>query len=460
MSLPVTTRLAGPYSCNGALVAFDFVFKVFAEADLRVVLTDSAAAETDLVITTNYTVSLNADQENDPGGTITTVSTYATGYKITIVGDLAYGQPTVLTNLGGFFPKTIEYAMDRLGILIQQLKESVGRAVRVPVSSGASGELPAPSAGMAIGWNATEDGLVNLVSVGTIEVSPFAETILDDTTAAAARTTLGAAATADVLAKAGGTMTGGITMSGASIFDANASIAAHATTMNPWSLGQYVTATGAAVTFTGMAAAPQAGAEVEIYMNAAHTFTDGAVFEVDGDANYTAAIGDRVLLRAKSTTVFTVHPRKADGTAVAGVSIASVAETKTGTSAVKSVSPAGLNGAIGFSEYRTSGNQVLTLNTVNQWAHGFTGKPLWYRVVLVCTTNDGDYLAANGGDEVDVTATAGDASAVQSSSSADITNINLSVRSATFNVASKAGAGYLTITAASWRVKFQGWGII
>lgn len=334
MSLPVTTRLAGPYSCNGALVAFDFVFKVFAEADLRVVLTDSAAAETDLVITTNYTVALNADQENDPGGTITTVSTYATGYKITIVGDLAYGQPTVLTNLGGFFPKTIEYAMDRLGILIQQLKESVGRAVRVPVSSGASGDLPAPSAGKAIGWNATEDGFVNLAAPGSLAVSSFAETLLDDTTAAAARATLGVPATSAVLALAGGTMTGDITMSGASIFDANATIAAHATTCDPWSLGNYVTLTGAAVTFTTMAAAPQIGAEVEIYMNAAHTFTDNTVFEVDGNANYTAAIGDRVLLRAKSISpvVITVHPRKADGTAVSGLAFKTTQSPTSGTS--------------------------------------------------------------------------------------------------------------------------------
>lgn len=110
------------------------------------------------------------------------------------------------------------------------------------------------------------------------------------------------------------TFSGGVIMSGKSIFDANASIAAHATTMNPWSLGNYVTLTGGAVTFTAMAAAPQAGAEVELYMNAAHVFTDGAVFEVDGNATWTAAIGDRVLLRAKSTTVFTAHPRKADGT--------------------------------------------------------------------------------------------------------------------------------------------------
>ena len=124
------------------------------------------------------------------------------------------------------------------------------------------------------------------------------------------------ATASNVVRKAGDTMTGNLTMSDASVIDANASVAAHATTMDPWSLGNYVPLTGAAVTFTALTAAPQAGAEVELYMNAAHVFTDGAVFEVDGNANYTATIGDRVLMRAKSTTVFTVHPRKSDGTAV------------------------------------------------------------------------------------------------------------------------------------------------
>lgn len=127
------------------------------------------------------------------------------------------------------------------------------------------------------------------------------------------------------------THTGDITMSGASIFDANASIAAHATTMDPWSLGNYVTLTGSAVTFTALANAPQAGAEVELYMNAAHIFTDGAVFEVDGDANYTATIGDRVLLRAKSTTVFTVHPRKKDGKAIISTVAGQVIQVIEGT---------------------------------------------------------------------------------------------------------------------------------
>ena len=129
------------------------------------------------------------------------------------------------------------------------------------------------------------------------------------------------------------THTGTVTMSGKSIIEANSSIAAHATTMDPWSLGNYVTLTGAAVTFTAIANAPQAGAEVELYMNAAHTFTDGAVFEVDGDENWTAEIGDRVLLRAKSTTLFTVHPRKKTGTPLFGGVYKAEVATTSGTSA-------------------------------------------------------------------------------------------------------------------------------
>ena len=120
------------------------------------------------------------------------------------------------------------------------------------------------------------------------------------------------------------TFTNDITMSGKSIIYAGSDLAAHATTMDPWSGGNYRTLTGSAVTFTAMAAAPQAGAEVELYMNAAHIFTDGAVFEVDGDQNYTATIGDRVLIRAKSTILFTVHPRKKDGTAVAVTSVSPI----------------------------------------------------------------------------------------------------------------------------------------
>ena len=155
--------------------------------------------------------------------------------------------------------------------------------------------------------------------------------------------------------------TGTLTMSGKSILDANASVAAAAATSDIWSAGNYVTLTGGAVTFTDFADAPQAGAEVELYCNAAHVFTDNANLEMDGDANFTAEAGDRVLVRAKSTTVFTGHPRRKTGSAVRGVLQVVQGEYSTST-AINSVPylDTGLSKAITIS----AGSQVLV--TVNQ----------------------------------------------------------------------------------------------
>ena len=88
-------RKAGPYTCNGATVTFSFSFKVFAAStDLAVVLADADGDETDLVYSTDYSVSLNSDQNANPGGSITTVSTYATGYFVTVLSDVPATQNT------------------------------------------------------------------------------------------------------------------------------------------------------------------------------------------------------------------------------------------------------------------------------------------------------------------------------------------------------------------------------
>lgn len=135
MSISSTNRKAGPYPCNGATVAFPFAFKVFAAADVRVVLTDADGGEIDLVLGSGYTVALNSDQDTSPGGTVTTVATYATGYLVTLTSQLQNLQPVVLTNVGGFYPRVINDALDRVTILVQQLGEQVGRAVKVGISS-------------------------------------------------------------------------------------------------------------------------------------------------------------------------------------------------------------------------------------------------------------------------------------------------------------------------------------
>lgn len=136
MSISSTTRKAGPYACNGSTVAFPFSFKVFQAGDVRVILTDTGEAESDLVLGTNYTVVLNADQDTNPGGTVTTVAPYAAGNLITLTSRVQNLQPVTLTNQGGFYPKVINTALDRLTILVQQVVEQVGRAVKTPISSG------------------------------------------------------------------------------------------------------------------------------------------------------------------------------------------------------------------------------------------------------------------------------------------------------------------------------------
>lgn len=84
-----------------------------------------------------------------------------------------------------------------------------------------------------------------------------------------------------------------------------ATVAAHATTMNPWAT-RVATLSGSAVTFTDIADAPYVGASVLLTMNAAHVWTDGAVFDVQGGATYTTAAGDQVLLVATAVDAFDV----------------------------------------------------------------------------------------------------------------------------------------------------------
>lgn len=150
MSISSSTRKAGPYSCNGSTVAFPFTFKVFTTADVRVVLTDANAVESDLALGTNYTVALNADQDANPGGTVTTTATYATGYKITLTSRVQNLQPVTLTNQGGFYPKIINDALDRLTIMAQQLAEQVGRAVKTNISSSSTPDQLLSDIGTAV----------------------------------------------------------------------------------------------------------------------------------------------------------------------------------------------------------------------------------------------------------------------------------------------------------------------
>lgn len=152
MTVASTSRRAGPFAGNGVTTVFPFTYKVFSSAHL-VVLKGTAASvspPTTLVLGVNYSVSLNADQNVSPGGSVTypiSGTALAAGETLTIVTNQPESQGLDLTNGGGFFPASIEDEFDSLTILIQQHAEKLARAVVVPTTDGISlTDLPGTAA--------------------------------------------------------------------------------------------------------------------------------------------------------------------------------------------------------------------------------------------------------------------------------------------------------------------------
>jgi hypothetical protein len=142
MTISSTLRKAGPYIGSGAAATFPFSFKVFTTADLEVVQLElSTNIETVLALTTDYTAVLNADQNSNPGGSITLIAgNLATGYNLIITSDVEPLQETDLTNQGGFYPEVINDALDKATIQIQQLEEKVARSAKLPITSAADAD--------------------------------------------------------------------------------------------------------------------------------------------------------------------------------------------------------------------------------------------------------------------------------------------------------------------------------
>ena len=137
MTISSTVRIAGPFTGNGVTTTFPFTYKVFSTADVQVIrLTISTGVETTLTLVTDYNITLNGNQDSNPGGNIVMVTPLLALYKLTATSDIANLQPTDLTNQGGFYPEVITDALDRATIQIQQLADQTDRAIKIPISDG------------------------------------------------------------------------------------------------------------------------------------------------------------------------------------------------------------------------------------------------------------------------------------------------------------------------------------
>lgn len=190
-----TTTSKVTYNGNGVTTAFAFPYYFFEDADLTVVLVSSAGVETVQTLTTHYTVS---GEGTDSSGQVTMLTAPAVGEKLVIRRVLDIVQETDYIEGDPFPAETHERALDRLTMIDLQQQEELSRTVTVPVgtASSFSAELPPIVAERFLRVNTAGDGfeLVDALDPGTLVVTPFIETLLDDANAAEARTTLGAMA--------------------------------------------------------------------------------------------------------------------------------------------------------------------------------------------------------------------------------------------------------------------------
>jgi hypothetical protein len=166
MPISSTNRKAGPYIGNGTASVFPFTFKVFGASDLEVVKVNTVSGtEAVLVLNSDFTATLNADQDGNPGGSITlTAGALASGFNLVVSSSVAELQGTDLTNQGGFYPEVITNALDLLTILVQQLQVQVDRSLKFTITDAVSADLPgaAARAGKTLTFGA--DGGLSLVT--------------------------------------------------------------------------------------------------------------------------------------------------------------------------------------------------------------------------------------------------------------------------------------------------------
>lgn len=201
MTVSSTTRSVS-FSCNGSTYSFDFPFKVFEEGDIRVFIRDSDEVETELTYTTNYEVSNDAGNFN-AGGTVTTVS-YSTGARATyaypsgntliIMRDLDRTQETDYVQNTKINMDTLENDLDRAMMIMQEIDEKADRALVAPVEDGSPDmtlPLAADRASRYLAFDSSGNPIASGGGAGSVPVSSFVETLLDETSAADFLTSLG-----------------------------------------------------------------------------------------------------------------------------------------------------------------------------------------------------------------------------------------------------------------------------
>lgn len=182
--LPVTT-----HNGNGVTTVFAYDFKLLAASDLEVLVNNVV-----MTLTTDYSVAGVGD---DSGGSVTFVAPPGSGTaNVVLRRSMTYERTDYDYQDNGDLPaQTLDNDLDSIVMLIQQLNAELTRSIKLPVGTTTDQNLTDDAATRAnkfVGFDSFGNlGVFTVLSAGDITVSAFAETLLDDANAAAARSTLG-----------------------------------------------------------------------------------------------------------------------------------------------------------------------------------------------------------------------------------------------------------------------------
>ena len=217
------------YIASGTQTSFTVPFPLFATADLAVWLNDAASSS-------GFTVA----GIGNATATLTFATAPAAGTRVTLLRAMPLGRATDFQEAGEFRAAALNEELDRLAMLVQQVDEKAGRAVRQKASdlAGAALDLPTPAAGY-LRWNDAGTALV---------LDPVPQAVAT----AAAASAAAAAGSATAAASSAGSAAGSATSAAGSATAAASSSAAAAAS---------ATAASASVTSAaGSAAAASASA--------------------------------------------------------------------------------------------------------------------------------------------------------------------------------------------------------
>lgn len=153
------------FSGNNITTEFSANIKILAETDITVrTLNDTTDAVVNTLLLNDggalgYTVAFDTEDE-----TLTvTVNTAPTSSEdLQIIRSVPQSQATDFSRASKFPSVSVENALDKTILILQDQQEQLDRSITLPSNSSlASVELPTPTASSVLGWNATADAIVN-----------------------------------------------------------------------------------------------------------------------------------------------------------------------------------------------------------------------------------------------------------------------------------------------------------